>query len=289
VRFDTHRLQHPEIAGVEYQHGELAGYEVREYLLAKWDRRCAYCRATDSPLEVEHVVPRSRGGSDRVSNLTLACRPCNQRKGHQTAAEFGHPEVQSQAQQPLKDAAAVNATRWALYHQLTGTGLPVAVGTGGRTKYNRTRLGLPKAHWADAACVGASTPEALHLATTQALLIRSVGRGSRQRCRTNASGLPLRHLSPRKRHFGFQTGDIVRATVPRGKHAGVHTGRVTVRQRASFSLKGKDIHVQYLCLIHRADGYEYGFSSRLELGEKPSLSPLQPNAWRSGGSISRGN
>ena len=67
------------------------------------------------PLQIEHLTPRARGGSNRVSNLTLACEPCNVKKGTQTAAEFGFPDLQAQAKQPLKDAAAVNATRWALY------------------------------------------------------------------------------------------------------------------------------------------------------------------------------
>ena len=214
---------------------------------------------------------------------------CNQKKGTQPAAEFGFPQVQAQAKQPLKDAAAVNATRWALYHALQTTGLPVETGTGGCTKYNRTRLALPKTPWLDAACVGESTPESLHLLTRQACLITSVGRGNRQRCRTNVHGFPIRHLSRGKRHCGFQTGDIVHATVLHGKHAGAHVGRVTVRQRPSFNLKGKDIHVKYLRLVHRADGYDYGFSPSLELVEKPSLSPIQSNVRRSGWSTSRGD
>ncbi len=57
VKFDTQQMQHPEISGVEYQQGELAGYEVREYLLEKWDRKCAYCGATGLPLEIEHIIP----------------------------------------------------------------------------------------------------------------------------------------------------------------------------------------------------------------------------------------
>ncbi|HAO02349.1 MAG TPA: HNH endonuclease, partial [Halomonas sp.] len=73
VRFDTQKLESPEISGVEYQQGTLLGYEVREYLLEKWGRKCAYCGTADTPLEIEHVVPRSRGGSNRVSNLTLSC------------------------------------------------------------------------------------------------------------------------------------------------------------------------------------------------------------------------
>ena len=54
----------------------LHGYEVREYLLHKWGRKCAYCGTQNSPLEIEHILPKSRGGSDRVSNLTLSCRKC---------------------------------------------------------------------------------------------------------------------------------------------------------------------------------------------------------------------
>jgi len=92
VRFDTQLMQSPEISGVEYQKGELQGYEVRQYLLEKWGRKCAYCKAGNVPFEIEHINPRSRGGGNRVSNPTIACHKCNQEKGHQTAAEYGHPE-----------------------------------------------------------------------------------------------------------------------------------------------------------------------------------------------------
>src|SRR5262245_45688210 len=135
VKFDTQLMQNAEITGVEYQQGELTGYEVREYLLEKFQRRCAYCRQTNVPLQVEHIVPKARDGSNRVSNLTIACKPCNDAKGKKTAAECGHPDVQAQAHAPLRGAAAVNATRWALYRRLVATRLPVEVGTGGRTKW----------------------------------------------------------------------------------------------------------------------------------------------------------
>jgi hypothetical protein len=49
VRFDTQKLQNPEIEGVEYQRGTLFGFEAGEYLLAKWGRRCAYCDRGDAP------------------------------------------------------------------------------------------------------------------------------------------------------------------------------------------------------------------------------------------------
>ncbi len=111
VNLDTQKMVNAEVGGVEYQQGELQGYEVRKYLLEKWGRKCAYCDAKDVPLEVEHITPKSKGGNDRVSNLTLACHKCNQAKGNKTAAEFGHPDLQAKTLQPLKDAAALKLAR----------------------------------------------------------------------------------------------------------------------------------------------------------------------------------
>jgi 5-methylcytosine-specific restriction endonuclease McrA len=263
VRFNTQLLEHPEISGVEYQQGELAGYEVREYLLEKFGRTCAYCGATGVPLQVEHMVPTARGGTNRVSNLTIACSPCNGAKGAMTATEFGHPEVQAHARLPLKDAAAVNATRWALYRRLQTIGVPVEVGTGGRTKWNRTVRGLPKAHWLDAACVGVSTPADLRVGGVWPLCIRATGHGNRQLCGTTRAGFPIRHRTLQTRHFGFATGDLVRAVVPAGlKTAGRHVGRVMVRASGSFDVatvtgRVQAISYRYCHVVARGDGYAY--------------------------------
>jgi 5-methylcytosine-specific restriction endonuclease McrA len=257
VKFDTQQMERPEISGVEYQQGELAGYEVRAYLLEKWGRKCAYGGETGVPLEIEHITPRSRGGSNRVSNLTLACHACNQAKGNRTAAEFGHPEVQAQARQPLKDAAAMNATRWALYRRLQATGLPIECSTGGRTRFNRARLNLPKAHWMDAACVGESGARVQVDPALTPLLIRSMGRGTRQMCRTDKFGFPIAHRTGSKQFQGWQTGDLARAVIPKGKYQGRHTGRVTIRNRPAFRLNGIDVHPKYLKRLQRTDGYAY--------------------------------
>jgi 5-methylcytosine-specific restriction endonuclease McrA len=266
VKFDTQAMQNPEISGVKYQQGELAGYEVREYLLDKWERKCAYCAVTNVPLQVEHIVPRVRGGTNRVSNLTLACEPCNLSKGTRTASEFGHPNIQSRANAPLKDAAAVNATRWALYRALAVLGLPIETGSGGLTKYNRSRRSLVKRHWTDAACVGTSTPQVLVTEGVKPLLIRAKGHGNRAMCRTDKYGFPRLHRSRQKVFFGFRTGDIVRADVPStSKKAGSYTGQVAVRARGSFDIitatagKVSGISYRYLTLLHRSDGFAYCF------------------------------
>ena len=109
--FATQHMQNPEISGVSYQQGQLAGYLLREHLLAKWQRQCAYCQTSGVPLQVEHLIPKSRGGSDRASNLVIAYDLCNKRKGSRTAEEFGYPEIQAQARVPLKDAAHVSSIK----------------------------------------------------------------------------------------------------------------------------------------------------------------------------------
>jgi 5-methylcytosine-specific restriction endonuclease McrA len=268
VQFDLQQLENPEISGVEYQQGELLGYEVREYLLNKWDRKCTYCEVKDVPLQVEHVKPRANGGSNRISNLCLACDKCNKKKGTLDIKVFlaKKPEllrkIQSRLKAPLKDAAAVNSTRWALFNRLKLTGLPVSTGSGGLTKFNRIRLDLPKTHWLDAACVGiVGTIEVL---TNQPLLIKSQGHGTRQMCRTDKYGFPSRHVPRDKLVRGFQTGDIVKSIVTAGTKIGEYIGRVAVRSSGSFNISTKlgliqGVNYKYCQTIHRKDGYSYHF------------------------------
>lgn len=271
VRFDMQAMEQPEISGQGYQQGTLFGYEMREYLLEKWNRTCAYCGRTGVPLQIEHVVPRAKGGSDRLSNLTLACETCNQAKGTQEVAVFlaRQPDrlkrIMAQAKAPLKDAAAVNSTRWALYERLGTLGLPVEYGTGGRTKYNRVQRGLEKTHWHDAVCVGASTPEQVQVAGVVPLLMTATGHGCRRVCNVNASGFPCSKPKGAKRVKGLQTGDLVRAVVPSGRKQGTYTGRVLVRSSGSFDLRTTQGRVQGIshrfCVpIHRNDGYCYASS-----------------------------
>ena len=77
------------------------------------------------PFEVEHIHPKSKGGSDRVSNLTIACHDCNQAESNQPVEQFLNVKktellrhVLAQAKAPLKDATAVNTTRWELHLRL---------------------------------------------------------------------------------------------------------------------------------------------------------------------------
>ena len=298
VRFDTQKMQDPEIRGVEYQQGTLLGYEVREYLLDKWDRHCAYCDTSQVDFQIDHVYPKDLGGSDRVSNLALACPACNQNKDNRLLADFlandkGRRQrarknaraiagkdraqqqkraqweatrlerIQRQIKAPLKDAAAMNATRWRLYDQLKAIGLAVEGGSGGRTKMQRIQHKLPKEHYYDALCVGISTPDQFTRLPAYVAVWAAKGRGTRQLCGTDKYGFPNRHRSRRRQHFGFHTGDLIQAIIPRGKYTGPWTGRVSVRASGSFDISAEGRRVaqgvshQHCRVLQRQDGWQY--------------------------------
>jgi 5-methylcytosine-specific restriction endonuclease McrA len=267
VRFDLQKHENPEISGIEYQQGTLAGYEVKEYLLDKFARKCIYCDKTDRVLNLEHLIPRARGGSDRISNLAIACIPCNGKKAARTLEEFVKDparlaRIKAQLKAPLKDAAAVNATRWALANVLKATGLPVELSSGGRTKFNRAQLGVPKTHSLDAACVGHL--DALSGWDVPHAAVKAMGRGVHCRTKLDAYGFPRGLCMCTKRVQGFQAGDTVRAAVPKGKHAGVHIGRVAVRASGSFNVGAlQGISAKHCKVVQRADGYEYAQTALL--------------------------
>jgi len=277
VRFDTQLLQNHSISGCEYQRGTLAGWEVRCYLLEKWQRRCAYCASSKGPFELDHVQPRSRGGSSAASNLVLACHACNVAKGDRTAAEFGHPEIAAQARLPLQDVAAVNATRRALVKALGHLGLPIGTWSGGRTCWNRERFGVVKTHALDALCVGELA--GVEAGSLRTLRVSAQGRGRYGRTLVDDSGFPRGYLMRQKRVNGFQTGDLVRAKVPgQLKTRGVHTGRVAVRASGSFRVGKVDgINVRYCHLLQSCDGYSYGLVD-VQAAEMTTRQPYKGSA-----------
>ena len=277
VRFDMQAMQTPGIEGVQYQQGTLMGYEIREFLLEKWGRKCAYCAAENVPLQIEHIRPKAKGGSNRASNLTLACQCCNEKKAALPVEVFlaKKPEVLkrilAQAKRPLKDAAAVNTTRWALFNALKNTGKPVETASGGRTKFNRQRNRIPKAHALDAACVG--QVDAIEGWARPALTLKAMGRGSYQRTRMDKFGFPRGYLMRQKSVHGFATGDLVKATVKKGKKQGGYRGRVAVRATGSFNIQTTEGVIQGIShkhckLLQRGDGYGYQQSRATQTREE---------------------
>lgn len=279
VAFDTTAVAGVGQSGVRENLGAtLAGSEIREFLLAKWNRSCAYCDASAVPLNIEHVRPRSLGGSDRVSNLVLACVPCNQAKGSQRVEEFVADQpvrleyVITQLRRPLRDIAVMNATRHRLVEVLATLGTPVHTWSGSRTYWNRVVMGLPKSHTLDALSVGFLDHErgdGLVRAPSQILVVASTGRGAYARTTPDRFGFPRLRRPRVKILNGYTTGDLVRALVPRGRWVGTWVGRIAVRTSGQHRITTLtcrfDVSHRNVALLQRADGYSYGFAPEIQL------------------------
>ena len=218
AEFDIQKIKNPDISGIEYQQGTLQGYNIRNYLLEEYGRKCFYCGKSVSKFEVEHMFPKSRGGSNRIDNLTLSCHDCNQKKDTLTAEEFIRQTL------PPKKAAAklkqlskekrlfkymtyMNATRWALFNAINKKYVNVKMTYGYITKYNRIQAGLPKAHHIDAKCItGFSTVPSMK----QTVVKVKMRRHNRQLHRaTFSKGHVRKAVCLPTVTFGFQLYDLV--------------------------------------------------------------------------------
>ncbi|MFD8304336.1 RNA-guided endonuclease IscB [Streptomyces sp. NPDC059690] len=284
--FNTHAMGAGKgLYGTQYARGPLAGTTVRSYLHARWNGSCAYCGTTGVPLNIEHLRPRSRGGSNRISNLVLACVPCNRAKGSRPVEVFladdpGRLErIVEQTRASLRGAAAMNATQHRLTAGLQALGKPVYTWPGALTKANRDVTGLGKTHTLDALSVGPfghESGDAIVRVPESVLVVEATGRGSYARTTPDRFGFPRLRRARAKRHFGYVTGDLVRAVMPSGRWKGTWSGRISVRARGQHSLAtpGGRIDVCHgnLRLLQRGDGYAY----------RTRPEPVPGSSWKTG-------
>ena len=295
VKFDPQLENNPDIEGVDYQHGTLFGYEMKEYLLHKYGHTCQYCGGAtgDNILEWEHIISKHNGGTDKESNASLACTTCNKDKGSlnldqwlaKLKSETNPSELTTKrieritkflAGHPLKPkdySAWVNSYRNYLIHNAFQIVDDIEFGSGGRTKYNRIEvLKLPKDHHFDALCVGEIPAEGYKNINQPVLYIKAQGRGNRLRGNINKCGIITKKYKDRtKSVFGFMSGDIVSANVPKGKFKGSYVGRITIRKTGTFALATStgqkfDVNHKYCKIVHRSDGYNYSYN-KFEKGE----------------------
>ena len=260
-KFDTRKILDPTVKGRDYQDGPLYLTHLRAYIRELWDHRCAYCgRATwesRARFELDHVVPRSKGGPTNIGNLIWACRPCNQAKADKDLDTFlaENPKRSTAVLRRAhrrKPLAAAGAMAWicqSLVKRLENRGLTIRTTTGADTAYTRKQLGIPKNHADDAACCGSGQ------AVTQLrepATLKAVGHGRRKqikslpkteylRWRLKARGERRRIPCPgHARHpnmvHGVRTGDLVQVRGQKGWVQGraqveAGRGRVTAKNR----------------------------------------------------------
>ncbi|MFQ5976980.1 MAG: RNA-guided endonuclease IscB, partial [Candidatus Heimdallarchaeota archaeon] len=241
--FDPQKLQNPEIRGIEYQHGTLADYEVKEYLLHKWGRNCAYCGKTNIPLEIEHIIPKSRGGSNRESNLTISCRKCNLKKGNRTAREFGFPKIQAQAQKSLKMIPFMNLVRSRLVDKLN-----CEATYGFITKYHRIQQGLSKSHVNDAFIIAGGTTQV----RSDPYLVRQSRRNNRQLQKNRKGFKP----AIRRQRYPYQPHDLIRYNDQAYRVNGTHCkgSRVIIFAQSG---KKKSVGVNKIEVVTYGKGFQF--------------------------------
>ena len=110
-------------------------------------------------------------------------------------------------------------------------------------------------------------PNKFNFYTDKILVISAKGRGSRQMCRVDKYGFPRTSPKGSKLVEGFQTGDMVKAIIPKGLKKGEYFGRVAVRSNGYFNIQTKTktidgIGHQYCYIIQRSDGYLYSYKER---------------------------
>jgi len=59
----------------------------RKNVIARDEHVCQYCGISRTPLTIDHIIPKGKGGLDTWENLVAACKPCNQKKGDKTPEE----------------------------------------------------------------------------------------------------------------------------------------------------------------------------------------------------------
>lgn len=293
VWVEVNKFDVSKMVGIkDYQKGPLFGFKNAREMLIESSDCCFYCKRPKDflkkvgiPLEQDHFVPKSKGGTDRSGNMVLSCRECNLQKGNKNVSD------ERIAKQSLRGASVMNQLRFKLTEMIAALDLPVKSFPSKMTYENRLRIygdiktsgDKDACHWIDAICVG--DIRNVKSFVQNVLIIESRGHGSRQMCITDKYGFPKTHRKRQRKFFGIRTGDLVR-NQENGK-----TGFVTAaRSPRTEKSKSSSIEVKFpdgkrnvtsskLEPLQKSDGYMYSFQA-------PIFFPLEQKRERSSDEVS---
>ena len=299
LKFDTQLIQNPDISGKEYQYGTLHQRQLRRYILARDNNTCRYCGKPGTGrrrLELDHVIPKSKGGPTRPDNIVASCRPCNKKKHNKDVEVFlaKKPaileDIRNQLKKlvPLTDAGQLNTVMPSVLEILKATGLPVTTTDGVTTSYGRDQLGIEKSHVNDAACL--DLPQHVSNLVARITILKRQGRHRRQSIQCEKNGRPKgdefpdysrlprsrqgfttppAHSTGPRRLNGISSGDIVRVQNQKGRQA---MGRVTMKLKDQRTvIKGKP---EVSCQASRANLCAYRHRWAVSLSKQTSNPPI---------------
>lgn len=195
--FDPHLLQDPTLTyhKWDYAKGELYQQEnFKQATKARDGYKCQCCGKKNCRLEVHHLIPRSRGGSDKLANLITLCSDCHH-LAHISEEQLlvFQKKFGRKAKDTLKYATQMNVLRHMLQREYPDAELTY----GFITKEMRRVFELKKSHMIDACCIA-------------------------------SSGVEFHNNNPNKyKKKCVPKGDYVRTNTTNGKHVIISKGKIT--------------------------------------------------------------
>ncbi|MGQ9856446.1 MAG: RNA-guided endonuclease IscB [Fervidobacterium sp.] len=230
--FDTQKILNPDIQGEEYQNGVQKGFwDVREYCL--W--RAGYKSELSGKkgiLEVHHIIPRSKGGTDNPSNLIVLTAQ-EHKAIHEGRLKI--PKSKIEKVRILKDASHVSTIGWHIVSELKKLYEEVRVTYGSITKAKRSEFGLEKTHRNDAYVIAGGT---VQKRAKEWYFGKFFRRQNRSLHKSNPIKGDIRPVSTIKQSYGFRRFDKIEYEGKVGIVAGLRSsGYLVIR-----SLSGEKIH-----------------------------------------------
>ena len=235
--------------------------QVREFVLQRDQRTCQYQQVCNGgkvrKLEIDHIIPRSQGGANRIDNLITSCKACNTAKGSRSFEEFlaldpdRKERIRQQLKKPMASATHMNQIIPLLREALVQTGLPLRETDAVSTAHTRKELGIPKSHVNDALCLG--EPRHVRNLPERITIIRAVGHGRRQMLWP-----PNKYGTPRYKEGAAGRNSLYRAycRMPRSQQGFTTTPGHKLRETRRQGISSGDL-VSYQ---HPVDGPTKGYA-----------------------------
>jgi hypothetical protein len=207
--FDIQKIENPDIKGIEYQQGSMLDYQnMRSFLMSRENGKCQICNlefSRGNPPHIHHIIPRSKGGTDREKNLALLHEKCH-KKLHKDKS-FNLLKKNS----TYKDAAFMNRVK--NKYKIV---LPDCITSFGyETFVKRNELGLEKTHYNDAFVIAGGTNQI----KTSPIILKQKHRNSRVLQVSRKGFKP----SYRRKRYSIQPYDIITVKSKRYIVKGCHS------------------------------------------------------------------
>lgn len=149
-KFDVQKMTNPEIQGKEYQQGDTYGYyDTRYYVFARDNYTCQVCKQKNKVLQTHHIIYRSKGGSDKASNLIVVCTDCHTFENHQEGNIFWKWMMEGKKLPSYKETPFMNTIRKKVFAKYPKSNIVY----GSYTTPRRKELNLEKTHYNDALAI----------------------------------------------------------------------------------------------------------------------------------------